>query len=216
MTHLKRYGNLFRPPTPCTVQSRKRHTDLLMRTAPLTGGHLPEDMDYFKTETNSEDKLLIVADKLVHRDKNLRFNPDDVNYRTENWVEYVRTKAGRGRQAVKNMVDRERLTRCLQGPEGVESLPRKEMVDRILALVAKMKAEGGHNLTQEDQRVLSQHQSAIDHGNNNADTLNTGTSFLIKQHYGAAVCAATPSWMTPHRSRIKPSHTPRAARRPGS
>ena len=125
MSDVEKYGNLYRPPTPCCIQPRKRHTDLLMRTAPITGGVLP-NIHGEGPEQHSKDTVMIVSDKLVHRTQKLPWQAEDIADKTPHYMEQIRTKAECARRAVQEMVDSERLERILKGPDAGDTISRSE------------------------------------------------------------------------------------------
>merc|ERR1719313_324947 len=71
MQHVANFAHIHRPPTPVCVRSKKNKKDQVMRTEALTGGELP-GLDWPGPEQEGDDEVKIVADHIVHTEKELR------------------------------------------------------------------------------------------------------------------------------------------------
>merc|ERR550514_228227 len=86
MQHIANFAHMHRPPTPVCVRSRKNKKDQVMRTVALTGGELP-GLDWPGPEQEGDDEVKIVADHIVHTEKELRDRPQECYNRTYNYIE---------------------------------------------------------------------------------------------------------------------------------
>lgn len=103
-----------RPMTPVYYQGKKRHYDLLQRTAALTNGDVP-DLDLNRPEADPENEIIIVADKMVTKEKKLEHLPKTTPFLTVSFVDKIRGKAKRGRRALFNRISESRLKYLLAG-----------------------------------------------------------------------------------------------------
>jgi len=113
LSQMAHFAHQHRLPTPCCVQGRKRHRDLLQRTVALTGGVLVEP-DLGGAEQDAESEVYIVGGRMVQREHQLPFPPREAAHLTESYVEKIRMKAARTEQALPQRLPQKRLRELLQ------------------------------------------------------------------------------------------------------
>jgi len=128
MQHVANFAHIHRPPTPVCVRSKKNKKDQVMRTIALTGKPELSNLQWPGPPQGSEDEVVLHADKLVYKEKELRDPVEDCHLRTYHFVEDIRVKAMRGQRALKSKVPRPELERLLGGRERMN---RDELVDLI-------------------------------------------------------------------------------------
>jgi len=93
----------------------------------LTGGNVPP-LDMNRPEADPENELIIVADKLVSKEKRLATMPDENPFLTVNFCEELRGKARRGKRALFHRLSKERLE-YLCGE--YEQIPRRALIELL-------------------------------------------------------------------------------------
>mmetsp|Transcript_71460 Transcript_71460/g.149351 ORF Transcript_71460/g.149351 Transcript_71460/m.149351 type:complete len:1062 (+) Transcript_71460:191-3376(+) len=114
MSQLALYAHENRPPTPCTLQGRKRQYDLLQRAAPVRGDQLVDDSDLDRPEQETEDKVVLVAGKLCLRSDDLRALPRDVAIWSDPFIEELHAKARRCELTLPFRVPKARMKELLK------------------------------------------------------------------------------------------------------
>mmetsp|Transcript_14447 Transcript_14447/g.36159 ORF Transcript_14447/g.36159 Transcript_14447/m.36159 type:complete len:1310 (-) Transcript_14447:933-4862(-) len=127
MKQLTDYVMSMRPMTPVYYQGKKRHYDLVQRTAALTGGTIP-DLDLNRPTMDAKTQIQIVADKLVMKERNLANMPSEVAMQTVNYNEAIRTKAYAARRAIYHNISKDRFKYLCNG---YEQIPRQGMIDML-------------------------------------------------------------------------------------
>ncbi|CAD7941484.1 unnamed protein product [Amoebophrya sp. A120] len=125
MKQLTDYVMSMRPMTPVYYQGKKRHYDLVQRTAALTGGNIPE-LDLNRPNMDAKTQIQIVADKLVMKERNLSNMPSEAAMQTVNYNEVIRTKAYAARRAIYHNISKDRFKYLCNN---YEQIPRQVMID---------------------------------------------------------------------------------------
>lgn len=113
MGQLAAFSHENRVSTPCCVQGRKRQYDMLQRTAPITGGQVP-DLDLNRPAQDANDRVQLVAGNLMHLKSQLDFPPREAGLLTESFVEDIRARAERADHTLAKRIPRARMEALLK------------------------------------------------------------------------------------------------------
>jgi len=138
MSQLAHYNHANRPPTPCTLQGRKRQYDLLQRSAAITGGYLP-DVDLHRPDQDPDERIILKCDKLCHRISDLPNMPREAAFLTEPYVEDIRAFALRCEKALPQQLSKARLRSLLRDRKVVH---QDELVDLLCSELDAPMAQG--------------------------------------------------------------------------
>jgi len=112
VSNVAEFAHELRLPTPCCVQSEKRHRDLFHRTFPVTGGVL--DVDLHRPVVDRKDRAHVVGGKLIHRRDKLVSKPRDAMLLSVNYVESLRSDALRVERALPRRIPPARMRHLLK------------------------------------------------------------------------------------------------------
>jgi len=135
MHQLEYFSNEHRLPTPCTLQGRKSNYDQLQRTAALTDGKLPP-VDLNRPDHDPDNEILLVADKIVTKEKTLAFMPAKASFLTPAYIDYIQTKSNRAQRALRTLISEERLVQLVN-----RRMTRNEIVDTLMEEIEKKNEE---------------------------------------------------------------------------
>lgn len=127
MQTLSQYVQNQQPITPCHLQPRKRHYDLLQRSAAVTGG-IAWPVDLNQEEHDEGKELKMVADHLRWRGSKLKWMPLEAKFFTCHYVDFVRSRARIGRRAIANNILKSRMKELFGD---VDKVPREDVVKVI-------------------------------------------------------------------------------------
>jgi len=133
MHRLDYFANQHRQPTPCTLQGRKSNYDMLQKTAILTDGQLPP-VNLSRPENDPENEVVLVADKIVHKEKQLAHLPAKVAFLTPKFVDDIQTKCSRAQRALQELLPRDRVEQLVN-----RKMTRSELVDIIMEGIEEKK-----------------------------------------------------------------------------